>query len=140
MKHFENFINSLFVLLLATAILFYIIQPAKFGLLVGHSMEPNMSDGDIFIYEPGEQADEGDVVVFMSEEHNMLVAHRVVFENETHYITQGDNNSFKDDPVKKESSLYKGQVVNYIETPWKFPVDQNQVLEIDNPLFQKLNS
>lgn len=138
MEHLEKFFNSLLVLLVIVSVILYVFQPAKFGVLVGYSMAPTMTDGDIFIYEPGEHAEVNDVIVFESDEHNKLIAHRVVEKNATHYITKGDNNTIRDKPIRIDGNNYQGKMAGHIPTPWKFPIDQDSMLQVDNPIVRAI--
>lgn len=138
MDRLERFFNSMLILLVIVSVTLYVFQPAKFGILVGYSMTPTMTDGDIFIYEPGEPAEVDDIIVFESEEHNKLVAHRVVEKNATHYVTKGDNNTVRDAPIKINSPNYEGKMAGHIPTPWGFPIDQDSMLKVDNPLVRAI--
>lgn len=138
MESLEKFFNSLLILIFVVVIVLYLFQPAKLGVLVGYSMTPTMTDGDLFIYEPGDTAEVNDVIVFESDEYNKLVAHRVVEKNSTHYITKGDNNTVRDSPVRIESSNYKGRMERHISTPWEFPIDQDSLLRVDNVIVRAI--
>ncbi len=76
-------------------------QPILLSFVTSESMEPTIDVGDGFVAVPPELADdvdEGDVIVFESEEiqGGGLTTHRVVDVTDEGYITQGDNNPFTD--------------------------------------------
>lgn len=126
MRRTEAILDVLLILLVVmTAILGY-YQTARVGVLVGESMEPTITDGDLTVYEPDKTASVGDIIVFTSEASNgELVAHRVIEKNSTHYITKGDNNTHLDEPVEHNSAEYKGKVVYHFPVPAESPVSQD---------------
>lgn len=123
-------ILALFIILLGIVIsLLWYLPTAQVGLLVGHSMEPTMSGGDLTIYEPS-AADVGDVIVFEMETKSgstTRVSHRVIMMNDTHYVTKGDNNDFMDKPVERGSEAYIGRVVYQIPINWTPPLSKPEM-------------
>lgn len=130
MRRTEVILDLLLIILILMTVILGYYQTARVGILVGQSMEPTMTDGDITIYEPHSEAAVGDIIVFTSEESNgELVAHRVIHKNESHYITKGDNNTAVDDPIARSSHQYKGKVVYHITVPAESPIPQEVFVE-----------
>ena len=76
-------------------------QPVLLSYAETDSMEPTIDAGDGFVAIPAEltgSPDEGDVIVFQSEEVHGgdVTTHRVVGVTEEGYVTQGDANPFTD--------------------------------------------
>ena len=77
--------------------------------LTGKSMEPALPSNAICYFEHADDYNVGDVVIFPAYEGSdlILVDHRIVSENETHYITKGDANAIADPPVPKDIVLFR---------------------------------
>lgn len=62
--------------------------------VVSCSMYPNLHVGDILVVKgtPYENIEEGDVIVYSTEEMQIPVVHRVIEKNENYLETKGDNN------------------------------------------------
>lgn len=62
--------------------------------VVSCSMYPNLHVGDILVVKgtPYENIEEGDVIVYSTEEMNIPVVHRVIEKNPEFLETKGDNN------------------------------------------------
>jgi signal peptidase len=76
-------------------------QPVLLGYVTSGSMSPTLEPGDGFVAVPAGVSDDiepGDVIVFDAVElqGGGLTTHRVVEVTEDGYITQGDNNPFRD--------------------------------------------
>ena len=76
-------------------------QPVLLGFVTSESMSPTLEAGDGFIAVPAAAAgdiESGDVIVFDAVElqGGGLTTHRVVDITDNGYITQGDNNPFRD--------------------------------------------
>jgi len=87
----------------------------------GHSMEPNIGDGDYLVLQkssyPSFSVNEGDVILYCKE-NGGTACHRVYSINSIgavkRYQTVGDNNDFVDKPIYENQILGKvvGVVVN----------------------------
>jgi signal peptidase I len=85
----------------------------------GHSMEPNIRDGDYIILQkssyPSFSVNEGDVVLYCKEEGG-IVCHRVYsisyIGSVKRYHTVGDSNDFADKPIYENQIL--GKVVGAV--------------------------
>ena len=76
-------------------------QPVLLGFVTSESMSPTLEAGDGFIAVPAAAAgdiESGDVIVFDAVElqGGGLTTHRVIDVTDNGYITQGDNNPFRD--------------------------------------------
>ena len=76
-------------------------QPVLLGFVTSESMSPTLEAGDGFVAVPAAAAGDiepGDVIVFDAVElqGGGLTTHRVVDVTDNGYITQGDNNPFRD--------------------------------------------
>jgi len=75
---------------------------------IGDSMLPTLPDYSKVIIEQNFTSDEvkvGDIITYTPEPSiNMSILHRVVWRNETHFRTQGDNNK-KPDSYQKLSAV-----------------------------------
>lgn len=74
----------------------YLSLPVCFGVVVGTSMYPTLSPGDIVVGIRGEPR-VGDIVVYDSP--GGLIIHRVISINGTVIVTKGDGCRQSDDPV-----------------------------------------
>lgn len=84
-------------------ILTLILQPISIGFIVGTSMEPNYSQGDLVIATSFEDPEVGEVVFFNRPSDNINIVHRVVSKkSENKYITKGDNNKINDGVVREK--------------------------------------
>ena len=80
------------------------------GVVEGESMNPNLQNGDVLLYGPYEQIEEGDLIRFQPEESEKIIVHRVVnidHSREDPYKMKGDNNAnpdgwFTEDEIKSE--------------------------------------
>lgn len=91
------------------------VLPKLFGyshaLVLSGSMEPAFSAGDMLIIQAQDSYKTGDIVIYTHGD--ILITHRIVGEEGTTFITQGDANNAPDsDPVTIEQ--VEGQVVAVI--------------------------
>ena len=90
------------VLIVATLVIGQLTgQPVLLGFVTSESMSPTLEAGDGFVAVPTVASDDiesGDVIVFDAVElqGGGLTTHRVVDVTDNGYITQGDNNPFRD--------------------------------------------
>lgn len=97
-------------------------SPVHLSYVTSDSMEPALSQGDAYPVVDGTEIQEGDVILFATEER--YVAHRVVDETATGYVTQGDANPSTDQaggepPVPDDRVL--GVVPTVGDTPIAVP-------------------
>jgi len=68
-------------------------------LVAGHSMEPTFHTGDLVLAQPQDNYKIGDVVVYrvpQEEAKGSQIVHRIVREEDGHWITRGDNRDTED--------------------------------------------
>lgn len=111
----------LLVLLFIVAISF---SPIEFGATRTDSMEPTISENELFFILPTTDVEEGDVVVFFSAKKQSHVTHRIVGQNERGFITKGDKNQITDQsageaPVRPKD--IRGKVATFGETVLTIP-------------------
>lgn len=108
----REFIVGLFIV---TALLLLFLDPLKVSIILGNSMEPTFSHGDIVIYSGWAQPSEGDIVIFYNED-GYRVSHRIIKEiNPGVYVTKGDNNNIRDKTLVDVDKNYRGEVIAHIE-------------------------
>lgn len=89
-SHLGFLLATLLVLSLAAGI------PARLGYVTSGSMEPTLSSGDGYVLVTVTDPEPGDIVVYRSEVRDQLVAHRIVEETASGFITKGDANPTSD--------------------------------------------
>jgi signal peptidase I len=67
----------------------------SYAIVIGSSMQPNFSTGDLTIMRVAPAYQPGDVVIYVHPETGWII-HRVVGENERGYLLRGDNNGWVD--------------------------------------------
>ena len=72
----------------------------------GKSMEPSVSTGDLAVLRPAGSYDVGDVVAFHSDALGTTVMHRIVDRDGDRFVTQGDNNSWRDEERPTAEDLH----------------------------------
>lgn len=97
MTHLRSIISSKIgkaVILFALCIFLLAIFNIRIGTVIGISMEPTLSAGDVIIYSSGHYGI-GDIIIF---EHpkGYKILHRVVATNGEDCRTKGDNNESLD--------------------------------------------
>ncbi|MEM4711311.1 MAG: signal peptidase I [Candidatus Woesearchaeota archaeon] len=76
------------------------------------SMRPTIDCGNKVIITKEfdyDDIDIGDIIIFKTKNTNLntdLVLHRVIYKNETHLITKGDNNNVEDEPITYSQIKY----------------------------------
>ena len=101
-------------LLVVILILFTLIEPFQFSLLVGDSMEPTISDGSLIVYTQHAEIEENDIIVFTKED--TLIGHRVIDIDGGNYITKGDNNNNVDRGMVTPNEV-EGKIIYYTKVP-----------------------
>ncbi len=69
---------------------------ASYIVVIGSSMEPKFHIGDLVIVHKEPSYQTGDAVVYRNRELSSFVFHRIISQNDSHYVLQGDNNSWVD--------------------------------------------
>ncbi len=106
---------------LVVAGLVWFLWPAAFGghlsmtLVRGHSMDPTYATGDVVVgwREPAQL---GDVIVYEVPELGGNIVHRVIGQDDDGWITQGDNNDWRD-PFRPTSDDVLGVVRWHVTVP-----------------------
>lgn len=122
---------SIAIPLLLVAAFFIFLRPAPFGgdtsyiMVVGQSMEPTMSQGDLAIARGRASYGIGDIVAYYSP-YGPLVIHRIVGIDGDNFVTQGDNNDAVDPWVVPPDAIlgrsfgavpYVGTIFNVLREP-----------------------
>lgn len=94
----------------------FVFEPIQFSLIVGNSMEPQISHGDILVMSNTIEPHVGDVIIYGHPQIKKPVAHRIVEKTENGYKTKGDNNSSTDNYVVTEENIH-GVVLKTYEVP-----------------------
>ena len=91
--------------------------PRLFGhgaaVIVGGSMEPTISYGDMVVVRAQDSYQVGDIVTFKSWSGNSVVTHRIQEVTPAGYITQGDANNGRDPEVSATQVI--GRVIHNVE-------------------------
>ena len=123
---------SNFLMVVALVVIWMLFAPVKFGgqvsyvLVDGISMLPNFHTGDLVLIrkEPAYQV--GDVVTYHDPLMNADIIHRIIGQQGTHFVIQGDNNAWVDayQPTSAEilGKLWLhlpkfGAAIQFIRTP-----------------------
>lgn len=99
------------LVILAAGVLWTALAPkhlggkAAFVTTFGTSMEPKLHAGDLVLVREAPSYSVGDVVAFRSEKLNTIVLHRIVERVGGRFVTQGDNNSWKDSDLPRPSDI-----------------------------------
>lgn len=99
------------VALAALATVWVVLAPAQAGggtsyaIVVGSSMEPKLSRGDLAIVRERSSYRAGDVVLYASRELGTKVLHRIVRVEGDRFVLQGDNNDFLDPEKPTEEQI-----------------------------------
>ena len=97
-------------LIIALAIISFIVfRPAVYGV-VGTSMEPTIYEGDTVIVVKGLYK-EGDIIAFYWDD--LKVIHRIKSIEDGGYIAQGDNNPMPDDLIITDCLIIGKMVVRF---------------------------
>ena len=113
-------ITVLLLAILAVAVAVGVVPRVMGGqsltVLTG-SMQPTYSPGDVVVAVPQDNYAIGDVVTFMPKPNDpTLVTHRIVGvqmgESGTEYVTQGDANGAKDEPIQDKQIV--GEVMYHV--------------------------
>lgn len=122
------------IVLIAAFLIF--LRPTPFHgdtsyvIVVGDSMEPTLSEGDLVIAKRASSYDVGDIVAYRSP-YDPVVIHRIVGIDGDTFITQGDNNDSVDpwdvttDMILGKSLLaapYVGSLFYFLREPIRLAV------------------
>ena len=109
-KHRKKFIFLVFVI---GGVYFWptsLYGDSDYILLFGDSMLQKIEPGSLLIVKSQDSYDNGEIVAFVNS-GGINVVHRVIEVTEDGYVTQGDNNSFKDAPIVYEDIKGKSALV-----------------------------
>lgn len=114
-RKLKNIVDWTFIALLAALVAVVAFTGiVKHVLVLGNSMEPTYSSGDLVLTVKTGDYELGDVIVFTPEPGHHNVVHRIVSGDEVSgYMTQGDNNDFVDPWVSNSHSIL-GEVILHI--------------------------
>lgn len=108
-------LDLLTIALFVLALLLLLLNPINISIILGNSMEPTLSHGDMVVYSEWLNPSEGDIVIFDNAE-GYMVSHRIIDKKEPGlYATKGDNNSIQDHTLVDVDKNYNGKVVLHIE-------------------------
>jgi hypothetical protein len=82
-------------------------EELKTIIYTGPSMNPTLKNLDKLFYAPCENSKikRGDIVVFLNQDQNLKIIHRVIRANHMGIVTQGDNNSKADASVLRPDQI-----------------------------------
>ncbi len=83
---------------------------SEYILLFGDSMLPTIQPGSLVIVKPQELYQNGEIIAFENSGGTKIV-HRIIEINDDTFVTQGDNNSFKDAPITQDVIIGKSALV-----------------------------
>jgi len=111
---------SLILLGLGVAVVISGVLPVQLLYASSGSMEPAISEGDLYVVIDTGRVTPGDIIAFESQRFDELVTHRVVDRADAGYITKGDANPSTDQqsghqPVTDETIL--GEVLTVAGQP-----------------------
>jgi len=109
-KHRKIFIFFVFVI---GGVFFWpssLYGDSDYILLFGDSMLPTIQPGSLVIVKSQLSYENGDIIAFVNS-GGINIVHRVIEVTEDGYVTQGDNNSFKDAPIISEDIKGKAALV-----------------------------
>lgn len=90
-------------LLLCAAALWFAFAPAKLGgrttfvIVNGTSMQPVFYRGDLVLVRRSSTYQVGDIITFRDGDLGSQVIHRIIYEVDGRFLTQGDNNAWVDE-------------------------------------------
>lgn len=139
LKQILKIIRYIFAALLALVLVFNLISifkrivykdqmPLVGGLgsavVLTGSMEPVIMPGDMILIQNKASYEVGDIVTFRG--NNYPVTHRVIYEADGAYVTQGDANNVRDDKIGDADIFGKvfliipklGYFVNFLQKPF----------------------
>ncbi len=73
--------------------------------IISGSMSPTIEKGDMIIVKLDTEYNVGDIVSF--KEDDSVITHRIVEKNDDYYVTKGDANNTKDNPIKESQIIGK---------------------------------
>jgi signal peptidase I len=125
-------IGALAVLALGIAALVLLLPPqlggrTSYAIITGNSMEPELSAGDLVLMRARDAYAEGEIVGYRDPLIGQVVLHRIVDRVGGRFVTQGDNNDFRDPsrPVPEDvlgerwvAVPYLGSLVARVPRPW----------------------
>ncbi len=125
MKFIVNIFRNIIIAILALLLIFNICNivtrmfsddpfPTTFGfssaVVLSGSMEPEISVGDMLIYQRAASYEVGDVVIF--SEGDYFVTHRIISETEDGFVTKGDANNAQDATAVQVENIYGKVIAN----------------------------
>lgn len=111
-------LGVLIVLFLFTSSLIIFEQYTKYEIAAssGCSMTPTVSCGhEIIILDTEGDTEKSDIIAYHNNKRNIDVMHRLIYKNQSHFISKGDNNTVVDG-VYRNKYIY-GKVVKIVELP-----------------------
>jgi signal peptidase len=92
----DKYLGTLVLLVLAVGLTVGGALPIQILYASSGSMEPVISEGDLYFVVESSDIQESDIVAFDSSQYDEYVTHRVVDETDEGYITRGDANPSTD--------------------------------------------
>ncbi len=121
-----------FLMVVGLAAIWIAWAPLQWGgevsyvLVTGNSMEPGLHKGDLAIVRSAAAYQVGDIVTYHDAEMNVNVIHRIINQQDDHFILKGDNNSWVDAYHPEQGEIIGklwvflpqfGQVVKWVRSP-----------------------
>lgn len=83
---------------------------SEYILLFGDSMLPTIQPGSLVIVKPQEFYQNGEIIAFENS-GGINIVHRIIEIDDDTFVTQGDNNAFKDAPITQDVIIGKSALV-----------------------------
>lgn len=104
------------------ALILYAVNPLNISLVLGNSMKPTFTHGDVVVYSEYIEMQEGNMVVYEGE-NGKMISHRLIDQrHEGVFIAQGDNNKQPDETLVTPRN-YKGTIIIHLNTSEFAPKD-----------------
>jgi len=113
----KNFLKHrklvIFLFFIGIALLFWpasLYGNSDYILLLGKSMWPTIQPGSLVIVKSHLAYNSGEIIAF-TDSAGIQIVHRIIEINDGVFVTQGDNNSFKDSPITYDEIVGKAEIV-----------------------------
>jgi len=83
---------------------------SEYILLFGDSMLPTIQPGSLVIVKPQEFYQNGEIIAFENS-GGIKIVHRIIEVDDDTFVTQGDNNAFKDAPITQDVIIGKPALI-----------------------------
>ena len=85
----------------------------SFSVASGHSMLPHFRSGDLVVLRREQAYRVGEVAAYHNERLHMVVMHRIIAIEGTHYVFKGDNNDFVDSYSPTAGQIFGAEWIHF---------------------------